>query len=46
MGVLDGSGQALLMDVPPGAAKVHYGEDARKGAIGQDEPNPLRGWME
>ncbi|WP_284618494.1 type VI secretion system Vgr family protein [Aquabacterium humicola] len=45
-GVLDGSGKALLMDVPPGAAKVHYGEDARKGPIGQDEPNPLRGWME
>jgi len=45
-GVLDGSGKALLMNVPPGAAKVHYGEDARKGPVGKDEPNPLFGWMD
>ncbi|HSW04163.1 type VI secretion system Vgr family protein [Aquabacterium sp.] len=45
-GVLDSSGKAVLMDVPPGAAKVHYGEDARKGPVGQDEPNPLLGWMD
>ncbi|NRF69442.1 type VI secretion system tip protein VgrG [Aquincola sp. S2] len=45
-GVLDASGKALLMDVPPGAARVHYGEDARKGPLGQDEANPLFGWMD
>jgi type VI secretion system secreted protein VgrG len=44
-GTLDASGRAVLNAVPPGLAKVHYGEDARKSPEGEDESNPLAGWM-
>ena len=44
-GTLDASGRALLSGVPKGYATVHYGEDSRKGPLGEDEKNPLVGWM-
>jgi type VI secretion system secreted protein VgrG len=44
-GALDAAGRAVLNAVPPGLAKVHYGEDARQAPEGKDETNPLAGWM-
>jgi type VI secretion system secreted protein VgrG len=44
-GALDSAGRAVLPAVPKGYATVHYGEDARKGPQGEDEHNPLSGWM-
>jgi type VI secretion system secreted protein VgrG len=44
-GALDSAGRAVLGGVPKGYAEVHYGEDARKGPEGEDEKNPLMGWM-
>jgi type VI secretion system secreted protein VgrG len=44
-GTLDGGGRAVLGGVPKGYADVHYGEDARKSPLGDDEKNPLEGWM-
>ena len=44
-GALDSAGRAVLSAVPKGYATVHYGEDARKGPQGEDEANPLSGWM-
>lgn len=44
-GTLDSDGKALLTGVPKGSAKVHYGEDVRRAPEGEDDPNPLAGWI-